>query len=208
MFSATTNTVKELSITRDMGFSKCLEMATRRLRIAATGFEDTSRLLELLRDHRVSRWFLEPPAVDEQDARAALVQGLSTWEAESRFHCTAFFECDPVGTSAVIGGACLLDHEISYYIDPSMWGQGYGYELVEGLCTIARDQLDRNYVYARVLRENVRSRRVLERLGFEFRGLVYQLSQSGNFRHAVLRYALQLCHNGQQSTGRVRGLER
>ena len=71
----------------------------------------------------------------------------------------------------MVGAAHLYEGEIGYCIEPALWRRGYGYELAEALCRIAREQLRLDKLRAAVRRENLASLRTLERLGFEFCGL-------------------------------------
>jgi ribosomal-protein-alanine N-acetyltransferase len=167
------------------------EIVTRRLLVRPTQEEDVDALNELLRDHRISSSFLNPPRTDQVDCRRRLVQDDFVWENERRVQLTAVARNDPYGLLEVIGAARIEDEHISYYIAPARWSQGFGFELVEALCGLAWRHLALEKLWARVLRDNVASRRILERLGFVFCGLAYRARASCPGHHAVLNFELR-----------------
>ncbi len=61
--------------------------------------------------------------------------------------------------------------EVGYYFHPAAWGQGYATELATA-CTSLADALGLPEVRAFARHENVGSRRVLEKAGFELVGFV------------------------------------
>jgi ribosomal-protein-alanine N-acetyltransferase len=167
-----------------------LAIRTHRLAIRPTCEEDVDGLLNILRFKRVACSFLEPRILNEADARNELIQGPCTWKHEQRLQWTAMSGLAPCG----VAGAARIDHgEISYYVHPTLWHQGYGLELVQAVCNIAREQLALEALHASVLRDNLASRRILDRLGFEFCRLEYlpHALLAGSF--AVLN--LELCWN-------------
>ena len=59
--------------------------------------------------------------------------------------------------------------ELGYAFARAAWGQGYATEIGRRLLEVARDDLGLAEVVAYAMVDNVRSRRVLERLGFVYR---------------------------------------
>jgi RimJ/RimL family protein N-acetyltransferase len=125
-------------------------------------------------------------------ARAYFVRDLTTWRISPHLHFTALRRIPGTGENTVVGAAQLSHGEISYCIDPAFWSQGYGYELVRTICGIARDPIGLERLFAKVLRDNLRSRRILERLGFLFCGLEYLPHAFHAGRYAVLNFTLNL----------------
>jgi len=150
-----------------------LDVLTSRLQVRLTEEVDVEALVKLLRDHRVSSQSIDPIDVDDWNASAFFVREFTAWKNQPRLHFTALRRIEGTGENTVVGAAQLFDGEISYCIDPAFWYQGYGYELVSAVCHIARDRLGLDRLFAKVLRDNLRSRRILERLGFLFCGLEY-----------------------------------
>jgi RimJ/RimL family protein N-acetyltransferase len=66
---------------------------------------------------------------------------------------------------APAGVALTFEVELGYTFDPAAWGQGFATEAVRCVRDYARDVLRLSYAISAILPENVRSRRVAERLG-------------------------------------------
>ena len=75
--------------------------------------------------------------------------------------------------------------EIGYHFAPSAWGKGYATELVRLCLTEAYTSLGLTEVKAFTHPNNVASRRVLQKAGFE-RGQFIQSMQRDLFRHAKI----------------------
>lgn len=90
----------------------------------------------------------------------------------------------------VIGGVCVAESTIAYFIAPEFWGQGYGLEMVSSICALLHEQLGLNLLKATVLRENIGSRRVLEKTGFQFRGLSIRPWSNGRGIAYILNFEL------------------
>jgi RimJ/RimL family protein N-acetyltransferase len=84
----------------------------------------------------------------------------------------------------IVGAALVDDGYLWYFVDPLLWGRGYGGEIVAGACDALAVHAPTVRLKANVARDNIASVRLLERVGFRFCGLV----QSPR-RRAVLRYA-------------------
>lgn len=65
----------------------------------------------------------------------------------------------------LVGGIERADGQLAFFIDSDHWGQGYASEAVTGLLQGVWAGLT---LHAVVIRDNVASRRVLERTGFRF----------------------------------------
>jgi RimJ/RimL family protein N-acetyltransferase len=73
------------------------------------------------------------------------------------------------GLAGVLG---LHPDHLSYAIAPALWGQGLGGEMVSAACDALAPAAGMHRLSARVQRDNLRSRRLLESAGFRFAGLV------------------------------------
>jgi ribosomal-protein-alanine N-acetyltransferase len=169
-----------------------LEVLTSRMLVRLTQQADAEALLKILRDHRVSSRFLEPVDADDRVAQASLMRDFTMRENEPDLHFTALRREESTVENTIIGAAGLCNGEISYCVDPEFWHQGYGYELAQAVCGIARDRLGAERLLAKVLRDNLISRRILERLGFLFCGLEYLPHAYRAGKYAVLNFALNL----------------
>jgi len=71
---------------------------------------------------------------------------------------------------APAGVALTFECELGYTFDPAVWGQGFATEAVRCVRDYARDVLRLSYAISAILPQNVRSRRVAERLGVRAAG--------------------------------------
>jgi [ribosomal protein S5]-alanine N-acetyltransferase len=72
--------------------------------------------------------------------------------------------------AAPAGVALTFEYELGYTFDPAVWGQGFATEAVCCVRGYARDVLRLRYAISAILPQNVRSRRVAERLGASIDG--------------------------------------
>ena len=152
------------------GLESCAGLVARtaRLIVRLTQEEEVDAVWKLLQSPRVSSCFLSP---HDAEARTQIVQSPAAWKEKQYLHFTALDRQLYGRELRVVGAAHLYEGEIGYCIEPALWRRGYGYELAEALCRIAREQLRLDKLRAAVRRENLASLRTLERLGFEFCGL-------------------------------------
>jgi RimJ/RimL family protein N-acetyltransferase len=135
--------------------------------------EHEDELADLTLDPRVYRtlwpWSYPPTRAD---VRAGLLDKRKHWERHGfglwllRDHATG----ELVGRGGLqytdaIGGFAV---EIAYAIVPERWGQGLGTELARASVAVAFDTLGLNELIAITLPDNVASRRVMEKVGFDY----------------------------------------
>lgn len=78
-----------------------------------------------------------------------------------------------VGTGMVFGIDQSARHgEIGYVLDDTIWGQGYGTQLVNMLSDFAIRDLGLRKVFARIVDANVGSARVLEKNGYSLEAVL------------------------------------
>ena len=95
-------------------------------------------------------------------------------------------------SQSVIGSAMLVNQDLSYFTCPEVWGQGYGTELVRTVCCLVHQELNIDCINARILRNNDRSRRILDGLKFQFTGLGTYWICDGRWKAAMLNYRLSV----------------
>jgi RimJ/RimL family protein N-acetyltransferase len=83
---------------------------------------------------------------------------------------SAFVTCRR-SDGAFIGGIKVSNRRLSYFVAPAHWAQGYGTEMVMTYCRLIWPETGLQPLEAHLLRENLASRRILERVGFRFGGL-------------------------------------
>jgi RimJ/RimL family protein N-acetyltransferase len=177
-----------------------ITLETRRLLLHPLGRGDLADLVALDRDPEVMRYVGSPagvksPAETEQRARTRIEESergdhapLGFWRVEGQgdgiFHGVAALLRMPEGGDVPAGG----DVEIAYRLARSAWGRGIATEaagalIVHGLRTLGLPRL-----VAVTYPENRASQRVLDKLGFERRGLTEYKGVQTTF-HVLTREA-------------------
>jgi len=100
------------------------------------------------------------------DTRAFLKIAIQTWKARTQFAYSVRMH----DTGRLIG-ACGCLHtdgvfQIGYVFSPSVWGQGYATDVCSGLVQAIRENPAVRKITSFVDVENIRSMKVLERVGF------------------------------------------
>lgn len=86
----------------------------------------------------------------------------------------------------VIGCIELIASHLSYFVAPACWGQGYASEMVVSFLARLPALRELDAVYTTVVRENMASRRILEKTGFDFAGIMPgRMAESA---HTLLKY--------------------
>ena len=161
-------------------------LETPRLRLRRLIAADLADLIALDRDPEVMRYVGSPagarsPAETEERARVRLLESrrgdhepLGFWRIEARGDDGAFLGLGallrmPAGPSAI--GAADADVEVAYRLVRTAWGRGVATEAVGALVAHGLSTLGLPRLVAVTYPENRASQRVLDKLGFEHRGL-------------------------------------
>ena len=150
---------------------------TERLKLKRPGLEHKSRLIQLIGDFRVASMLSNVPyPYTDKDADYWLEK------IENEELSLNIFLND-----TLIGGVGLSvrgdDYcELGYWLGFEYWGLGYATEACKGLLEFAQISTSFNCVNANVYKENFRSSRVLQKLGFVQigEGEVFSLSRQQN----------------------------
>ncbi|MGH2873081.1 MAG: GNAT family N-acetyltransferase [Solirubrobacteraceae bacterium] len=130
-------------------------------------------LAGLLLDPRVVRWlwhWCQPPTIG--DVRAGLQDAVEHWER----HGFGLWLLRDRSTGAMVGRGGLqytdavtgeFAVEAAWTVVPQMWGRGLATELAHGAVAVGFEQLGLTEVIAITLTDNIASRRVMEKAGFE-----------------------------------------
>jgi ribosomal-protein-alanine N-acetyltransferase len=147
------------------------EIVTERLRIAPATANDAIELAQWLEDPAVAEPFHAGGIGFGGGSRAAVqaswIQATDDWSRRLVMRLAARARAD----GALVGGLQLAQGNLSYLVKASLWRQGYGKEMVRACCERALGEWQCRDLRARVLRENLASRHVLEACGFVFVGL-------------------------------------
>lgn len=141
----------------------------RRLRLA-----DAARVSELFdRDPEVTRFIGGTKSYEE--TRSGLERIVTGYQEPVH----GVLAAETLEPSELIGWGMLkpflvdpAETEIGYGVARAWWGQGYGTEIARVLLAYSFVILELDRIVAAVHPKNVRSRRILERLGMAFRGKV------------------------------------
>ncbi len=124
--------------------------------------------------------------------RAHLREEWSSTSGEwDKFGCVNFAVVERA-TGELLGNVQFAGHNLGYFLKPSSWGRGYGSEMVKACCETIPQSLGLRFLTASTIRENVASRRILEKSGFTFTGLDQQTGYLGHGHFAILHYRLEL----------------
>jgi ribosomal-protein-alanine N-acetyltransferase len=143
---------------------------TPRLRGERIGPEHEDALLTVLGDPRVGATL--GGTMTREEVRALIGRDAEHWD-EHGFGCWTFFDRE---TGAVIarGGISHADVEgddeieVAWAVAPDRWGQGYATELGAASVDVAFGRLGLPRLVSFTLVDNASSRRVMEKLGFEY----------------------------------------
>lgn len=146
-------------------------IATDRLRLRFFRADDLDRLVSLAGEYEVVRWLARLPypyrREDGADFIAAVGGGLS--DAGELVYAIAAPDDDRVmgALGLILDGA---QAELGYWLGRPHQGRGYAMEAVRALLDLGFGALGLARIYADVQAANVRSRHLLERLGFSHTG--------------------------------------
>jgi RimJ/RimL family protein N-acetyltransferase len=161
-----------------------LPLDTERLRLRPATMDDLETWLAISRDAEED-WWGEPRSTID-DARANLQMAVSSQER----HGFSLWPVELKTTGEMIGVTGLQhlgegpEIEVGYRFLRDHWGRGYATEAARAAIEFAFDELGLDRVVAVTLPTNRRSRRVMEKCGLTFVGVVHAYGQ------AQVKYAL------------------
>lgn len=139
-----------------------MDLTTERLRLEPFGPDHVEPAMELFTSPEV-RAFLGGPVPPEY-AR----QRLRGWLTAEDPH----FAVIRAGDNAFLGIVDLAPYheagklELSYLFLPAYWGNGYAEESIRRILQYCKEELHLSHVVSETQQKNIRSRRLLERLGY------------------------------------------
>jgi RimJ/RimL family protein N-acetyltransferase len=161
-----------------------LPLDTERLRLRPATLDDLETWLAVSRDAEEAWWGERRSTLD--DARANLERQIAN---QKRYgHSLWAVELRPVGTVIGVAGLQRLaegpEIEVGYRFLREHWGCGYATEAARAAIRFAFDELALERIVAVTLPTNHASRRVLEKCGLAFVGVVHV------YGRAQVKYAL------------------
>ncbi len=133
---------------------------------------------------------------DEEETRKVMKPAVDDQQQETRSQFCWKIELKELGQSIGLAGMFLSNDrfrlgEIYYKIHPDFWGNGYATEVAQLLVRFGFEDLKLHKVEAGVATENVRSVRVLEKIGMVCEGLRRKIlpirgEWKDNFHYAIV----------------------
>jgi RimJ/RimL family protein N-acetyltransferase len=145
-------------------------LETARLVLRAPHISDAEAVASLLNDRRIAENLSRVPHPYGRDDAEAFIAQVNQPGGEISFLITR-----PDDTIIGSCGIAKLDGvhpEVGYWLGPPHWGQGYATEAVRALIDHAFGELDHLTLQAGARVSNPASRRVLEKCGFQWTGVV------------------------------------
>lgn len=147
-----------------------MRMRTKRLELGPVAMDDKDDLVEILNNWEVAQWLIAPPfPYKQRDAIDWIIKVRKDHEKLSPEHFGIYLRDEGKLIGAVSIDSKLKDNTwtLGYFVGQLYWGKGYVFEAIEPLITYARDHLHVRRLVATVDQENLRSTRVLKKLGFK-----------------------------------------
>jgi RimJ/RimL family protein N-acetyltransferase len=161
-----------------------LPLETERLRLRPAAMDDLDTWLAIARDTEQEWW--GQPSSTRDDARANLQKALSSQER----HGFSLWPVELKTTREMIGLTGLQhlgdgpEIEVGYRFLRDHWGKGYATEAAHAAIRFAFDEVGLERIVAVTLPTNRRSRRVMEKCGLTFVGVMHV------YGRAQVKYAL------------------
>lgn len=159
---------------------------TARLAMFACDADSAQQLALLQNDPRIFvPYYLE--------SQSSMLEPGENWQqARDDWSQLGFFNLAvrQLGSGQLLGCVQFNKNNLSYFVHPEFWQQGYGQEMVQASCAYIPQLLGIQVLHTTVLRENLASRKILEKSGFVFSGLApsNKTARSGVMRAMVLHY--------------------
>lgn len=156
-------------------FSHLPELTTDRLTLRRMMVADTADMYEYASRMDVTKYLTWYPHPDRDYTREYL-QYLGNRYAAGMFYDWAVIyepDCKMVGTCGFTAFHCASDcAEVGYVLNPQYWGKGIATEALTRVLQFAFETLGLHRVEAKFIEENIRSRRVMEKVGMQFEGVM------------------------------------
>ena len=148
---------------------------TERLRIRWFDTGDAAFILDLVNEPSWIRFIGDKGVRTLEDARRYLANGpLGMYERVGfgLYMVESRRGKEPMGMCGLIKRDALQDVDIGFAFLPRYWSDGFAYEAATAVMAYARDVIRLSRIVAIVSQDNVRSARLLERLGFRFERMI------------------------------------
>ncbi len=166
-------------------FSHLPELTTERLTLRKMLVADTSDMYEYASREEVTRYLTWMPHSDRSYTREYLQYLGNRYSAGMFYDWAIVYEpdCKMIGTCGFTSFNCSHDSaEVGYVLNPEYWGKGIAPEAVTRVLEFGFEDLGLHRIEARFMEENDRSRRVMEKVGMTFEGIIREgMFVKGNY---------------------------
>ncbi len=156
-------------------FSHLPDLTTERLTLRRMMIADTNDMYDYASRQDVTKYLTWMPHNDRSYTRQYL-QYLGNRYAAGMFYDWAVVyepDCKMVGTCGFTSFNCNSDSaEVGYVLNPEYWGKGIAAEALERVLEFGFETLGLHRIEAKFVEENSRSRRVMEKVGMTFEGIL------------------------------------
>lgn len=145
-------------------------LRTKNVIVREITVNDVDRLYEIYSDADVVRYIENLYENREEELRFTKDYILNQY----RFYEYGMWIVESIKTNEIIGRAGIFDRadeeykEIGFVFAKEYWGKGYAKETLKAIINYANEELGVDTLIAHVMRDNLRSKRLLESLGFVF----------------------------------------
>jgi RimJ/RimL family protein N-acetyltransferase len=148
-------------------------LETERLILRRYRMPDANTIPDMLNDWEVVRWLSRVPnPYTASDAQAWVARTTINWDCGIEYQFVIVPKADDGNEQRLVGAMGLTAEntrpgvwELGYWIAPVAWGRGLATEAARAVIDFGFTELLMDLVWATVLPENLRSRRVLEKTG-------------------------------------------
>ncbi|GAB4115453.1 MAG: GNAT family protein [Roseiflexaceae bacterium] len=166
---------------------------TERLLLRPIAASDADFVIGHFLNPEVQRFLLDEPALTTPAEALAIIDFyLSAPNPRyNRWVIVRQHDGCPIGTCGFHKWVAMHQRaEIGYDLSPSYWGHGYMFEAIQAMLDHGFGTLGLHRIEALVARENQRSARLLERLGFRAEGVLREYYQRDGQFFDHIQYAL------------------
>jgi ribosomal-protein-alanine N-acetyltransferase len=170
---------------------------TQRLIIRPYTLKDSSEVFSVLKDKKIYEYLPDKPYESLEEVEGLIDWIISNYDSttESDFkYCFAVIE-KATGKHVGLCGIGYLDYdrtqaEVFYRFGTKYWGKGFATETAKALLQFGFIGLGLHEIVAVVKPENIASKKVIEKVGFKYKGIVRGVPLEHSFYDGELYYSL------------------
>ena len=166
-------------------FSHLPELTTERLTLRKMLVADTADMYEYASRQDVTTYLTWQPHPDRDYTREYLQYLGGRYNAGMFYDWAVVYEpdCKMIGTCGFTSFNCSSDSaEVGYVLNPEYWGRGIAVEALQRILAFGFEDLGLHRIEARFIDGNDRSRRVMEKVGMTFEGVLREaMLVKGNY---------------------------